>query len=72
MTHEEKINYMRIAANLCRFGFDNASLDLLVNLYELTLEKKGSTTIDDVVVIEHLVKEKYKKIKEEPTKTEQP
>jgi hypothetical protein len=51
MTHNQKINYMRIATGLAGFHIDNKNMDLLVSLYELTLEKKGDATIDDVVQI---------------------
>jgi hypothetical protein len=56
MTHEEKINYMRISAGICGFGFEPKHLDLLVSIYELILEKKGKTDIDDLVHIEAAVK----------------
>ncbi len=51
MTHNQKINYMRIAAGLAGFHIANKDLDLLVSLYELTLEKGGEATIDDAVRI---------------------
>ena len=56
MTHEEKINYMRIASSLCNFGFKTEDLDLLVSLYETVLKKKGGTSVDDVVKVQHEVK----------------
>jgi hypothetical protein len=56
MTHEEKINYMRIAAGIAGFGIKNEHLDLLVSVYELILEKKGKSDIEDVVKIESEVK----------------
>lgn len=56
MTHEEKINYMRIAAGIAGFGMKNEHLDLLVSVYELILEKKGKGNIEDVVKIESEVK----------------
>ena len=52
MTHKEKINYMRISAGICRYGFSNEQLDTLVSLYELIIEKKGDGTIDDITKIE--------------------
>jgi len=58
MKHEEKINYLRIAANLCSFGFTNDQLDLLISLYELVLDKKGNSAIDDVARIEVAVKKR--------------
>ncbi len=47
MTHEEKIDYMRIASGICNYGFNNEQLDMLVSLYELVLEKKGDATMQD-------------------------
>jgi hypothetical protein len=32
MTHEEKINYMKIAAGIVGYGFDTKGLDMLVSL----------------------------------------
>lgn len=61
MTHEEKINYMRIVAGICCLGFTNEQLDKLVSLYELVIEKQGGSTVDDAIQIEHAVKEREKK-----------
>lgn len=60
MTQDEKINYMRIAAGIVGYKFDDKSLYLLICLYDLTLEKEGSATLKDVCTIESLVNEKYK------------
>ena len=58
MTHEEKINYIRIASGICGFGFKMKDLDLLVSLYELTMKKQGKATIEDVVEVEFAVKDR--------------
>ena len=58
MTQEEKINYMRISAGVCGYGFKNEQLDLLVSLYELVLEKKGEGAIADIAKIESEVKKR--------------
>jgi len=58
MTHEQKINYMRIAAGIACLGFSNSQLDLLVSLYELVLRKKGEATVDDTVNVELEVKKR--------------
>ena len=58
MTHEEKINYMRIAAGVCRFGIDNEQLDLLVSIYEKILEKQGETDMKDLAKIQVEVKKR--------------
>jgi len=56
MTQDAKINYMRISAGIAGFGFRNEQLDLLVSLYELILEKEGSSDIEQIVQIELEVK----------------
>jgi hypothetical protein len=56
MTHEEKINYLRIAAGICGYGFKNEQLDLLISLYELVIKKQGTTDLESVVAIEQEVK----------------
>ncbi len=55
MTHEEKINCMRIATGICNYGFDTKGLDLMVSLYELILEKKGDTDLKSIVTVESQV-----------------
>lgn len=52
MTHEEKINYMRMAAGMAGFGIKEEHLDLLVSLYEMVLEKQGDSTVRDALEIE--------------------
>ncbi len=52
MTHEEKINYMRIATGMAGFTIKNYHLDLLVSVYELVIEKEGKSSVDDVCKIE--------------------
>lgn len=59
MTHNEKIDYMRISAGVCGFSFQQEHLDLLVSIYELILEKKGSAKLDDIVCVEQAVKERW-------------
>ena len=61
MTHEDKIDYMRIATGVIGYGFDNKSLDLLVSVYELVLEKQGKSDLSDVVKIESEVKKRADK-----------
>lgn len=66
MTHEQKINYMRIASGIAGFGINTHQLDLLISIYELILEKKGKSNVEDAVKIEYEVKqrEKERQIKE--------
>jgi hypothetical protein len=61
MTHEEKISYMRIASGIVGYGFDDKSLDLLVSIYELVLEKQGDSDLSDVLKVESEVKKRADK-----------
>lgn len=58
MTHDQKINYMRIAAGICGYGFTNKQLDLLVSIYDLVTEKQDETSLKDVVKAECDVKQR--------------
>lgn len=61
MTHEEKVNYMKIAAGIVGYGFEKKSLDMLVSLYDLVLEKKGKTDLHSIVKIQCEVEDREKK-----------
>jgi hypothetical protein len=56
MTHEEKIKYMKIAAGIVGYGFDEKGLDLLVSLYELVIEKQGKADLRTISEIDSEVK----------------
>jgi len=58
MTHEEKINYMKIAAGIVGYGFDTKGLDMLVSLYELVIEKRGATDVKTITSVEFEVKKR--------------
>jgi hypothetical protein len=58
MTHDEKITYMRIATNVCRFGFEDKHVDLLVCLYEELIKKGGDMSFMDSARIEDEVKKR--------------
>lgn len=58
MTHEQKINYMKIACGIVGYGFDTKGLDMLVSLYELIIEKQGKTDLKMVCNIECEVKQR--------------
>jgi hypothetical protein len=66
MTHEEKINYMKIAAGIVGYGFETKGLDMLVSIYDLVIEKQGDADLRSIVKVEVEVKErdKERKIKE--------
>lgn len=58
MSHEEKIECMRLACGICNFGIDHKNMDLLVSLYELILEKKDNANIKDALQVQREVKER--------------
>jgi len=58
MTHEKKIDYMRIATGIVGYGFNPKGLDMLVSIYELVIEKKGKTDLKMVCDIEAEVKKR--------------
>lgn len=56
LTHEEKINYMRIATSMVGYGFEEKGLDMLVSLYDLVIENKGDTDLRMVCLVKEEVK----------------
>ena len=58
MTHEEKINYMKIATGIVGYGFEHKHLDMLVSIYELVIKNKGKTDLEMVCEIEAEVKKR--------------
>jgi hypothetical protein len=56
MKHEDKINYMRIAAGIVGYTFDPKGLDMMVSLYDLVLEKQGDTDLKIICKVEDDVK----------------
>lgn len=60
MTHKEKINYMKIAAGIVGYGFDEKGLDMLVSMYDLVLEKQGQTDLKQIVKVQYEVEEREK------------
>lgn len=51
MTHEEKLNYMKIACGISGYGLDLKGMDMLISMYELVLSKKGKTALDHIVKV---------------------
>lgn len=60
MTTEEKMEYFDIAARIVGFHFKEKDLDLLINTYDLTLEKGGETDLRSLAKIKAENEEKYK------------
>lgn len=58
MTHEKKIDYMRIATGIVGYGFEPKGLDMLVSIYELVIEKQGETDLKMISRIEAEVKKR--------------
>lgn len=58
MTHEEKINYMRIACSICNYGFSHEQVDLMVSLYEMVRLTDGNGTLKGVLDIHEVVKQR--------------
>lgn len=58
MTHEQKIEFMRLATGMCGFGIAYKELDLLVSIYELIIEKEGNATMRDAAQVEDDVKKR--------------
>jgi hypothetical protein len=52
MTHEQKINYMKIAAGIVGYGFETKGLDLLVSIYELVIAEEGKADLATISEIE--------------------
>jgi len=67
MTHEEKLNYMRIAMSIVGYKFEVIGLDMLVSIYDLVNERKGETDLDSICAVEQAVKERAEmRAKSEP------
>lgn len=61
MTHEEKVNYLRIALSLQKIGVDNRTADQVIMTYEKVQELGGEFTLKDAVEIETTIGRKYAK-----------
>ena len=59
LTHEEKVQYLRIAMNLQNFGINTRSADQLVVSFEKILELGGDFSLKDAVKIEADIILKY-------------
>ena len=56
MTHEEKINYMRIATRIVGYVFEEEHIDLFVSLYESILKHGEEISIYHILKIELEIK----------------
>ena len=61
MTHDEKIEYMRLATAFADIQCGLVELDMLISLYDLILEKKGNTDLMSLAKVVVTVTNKYTK-----------
>ena len=59
LTHEEKVQYLRIAMNLQNFGINARAADQLIVSFEKILELGGDFSLKDAVKIETDIILKY-------------
>lgn len=59
MTHEEKINYMRIACQLSDLNMPPKLMDKMVSCYELVIKKEGKANISDIVKLNTEVEKRH-------------
>lgn len=70
MTHEEKVNYMKIATAIVGYGFDEKGIDSIISVYELVLKRKGRTNIEDIIDVKHQISERDEQRKKDKIKSE--
>lgn len=56
LTHDQKVEYLRIALSFAGVSVNNHTSDIVVRSYEKILEKGGKVNISDMVEIEEKVK----------------
>lgn len=64
MTHEEKVTYMTIALNICKYSFNKQQADLFVSLYDLIIEKEGNADLRSISKVEAEHEERFSKADE--------
>lgn len=55
MTHEEKIQYMKLATAICGYGFEEKTVDLFVTLYDKIVADEGETDLKTILAIQSSV-----------------
>ena len=60
MSHEEKIQYMKIATAICGYGFEKETIDLFVSIYDKIVATSGDADLRSILAIQQEVSEKYK------------
>ena len=56
MTKEQKLTYLNVACRVAGFPFTDEALEILEGIYSLVIEKKGDTSIEEIIKIECDVK----------------
>ena len=59
MTQEKKIDCLSVATRIMGFQIDTPSLDAIVGLYELVLQKEGKVTLSDIITLREEITKKY-------------
>lgn len=52
MTHEEKVQYMKLATAICGYGFELKTVDLFVSLYEQIVADQGETDLKTILALQ--------------------
>lgn len=60
MSSDKKAKYLTVALNICNLALNQQQVDLIVNLYDLVLEKKGETDLESIIKVKIENKEKFK------------
>lgn len=64
LSPKEKVDYMKIALAFIGIAVSDMTTDMILQSYELILQKGGQVSIEDMVKIEYNTKEKYQPRKE--------
>ena len=52
MTHQEKIQYMKLATAICGYGFEEKTVDLFVTLYDQIVADNGETDLKTILALQ--------------------
>jgi hypothetical protein len=62
MTHEEKVNYLRLTLGICEVKTDLKTADLILQLCDLIKRKKDKTNLRDAIEVFTDVRKRYPEI----------
>lgn len=63
MTQEQQLAYLRMACAFVGISINDLALELLLEAQKLIEEKQGQTSIEDMVLLEMKVRQKYTQLK---------